>query len=107
MAKQYYIKKDPSAIGSDIEWAAINGKEFYQLLTSPAGKGRYFIDMQCVNQLNRMCLFPEQFPQLTAEQIGQLRDAIGAIDRAIENVSDILWDRPEQNIEPSGMKLGG
>lgn len=45
MAKQYYIKKDPSAIGSDIEWTAINGKEFYQLLTSPAGKGRYFIDM--------------------------------------------------------------
>lgn len=45
MAKQYYIKKDPSAIGSDIEWAAINGKEFYQLITSPAGKGRYFIDM--------------------------------------------------------------
>lgn len=45
MAKQYYIKKNPSATGSDIEWAAINGKEFYQLLTSPAGKGRYFIDM--------------------------------------------------------------
>lgn len=45
MAKQYYIKKDPSATGSDIEWAAINGKEFYQLITSPAGKGRYFIDM--------------------------------------------------------------
>lgn len=45
MAKQYYIKKNPSAIGSDIEWTAINGKEFYQLITSPAGKGRYFIDM--------------------------------------------------------------
>ncbi len=45
MAKQYYIKKAPSAIGSDIEWTAINGKDFYQLLTSPAGKGRYFIDM--------------------------------------------------------------
>ncbi len=32
--------------------------------------------LECVNQLNRMCLFPERFPQLTAEQIGQLRDAI-------------------------------
>ena len=32
--------------------------------------------LQCVNQLNRMCLFPEQFPQLTAEQTEQLRDAI-------------------------------
>lgn len=45
MAKQYYIKKDPSATGLEIEWAAINGEEFYQLITSPAGKGRYFIDM--------------------------------------------------------------
>ena len=45
MAKQYYIKKDPSASGADIEWIAINGKDFYQLITSPAGKGRYFIDM--------------------------------------------------------------
>ncbi len=45
MAKQYYIKKDPATSGPDIEWIAINGKEFYQLITSPAGKGRYFIDM--------------------------------------------------------------
>ena len=45
MAKQYYIKKDPSASGADIEWIAINEKDFYQLITSPAGKGRYFIDM--------------------------------------------------------------
>lgn len=45
MAKQYYIKKDPSVDGPNVEWIAINGKEFYQLITSPAGKGRYFIDM--------------------------------------------------------------
>ncbi|MDE6455047.1 MAG: hypothetical protein K2L38_03890 [Dysosmobacter sp.] len=45
MAKQYYIKKDPAVSGPDVEWIAINGKEFYQLITSPAGKGRYFIDM--------------------------------------------------------------
>lgn len=45
MAKQYYIKRDPSASGADIEWITINGKDFYQLITSPAGKGRYFIDM--------------------------------------------------------------
>ena len=84
---------------------ALGGAEAHtELLESLGGEPTM---LQCVNQLNRMCLFPEQFPQLTAEQIGQLRDAIGAIDRAIENVSDILWDRPEQNIEPSGMKLGG
>ncbi len=45
MAKQYYIKKDPTVDGPNVEWVAINGKEFYQLITSPAGKGRYFIDM--------------------------------------------------------------
>ena len=45
MAKQYYIKKDPSVDDPSVEWIAINGKEFYQLITSPAGKGRYFIDM--------------------------------------------------------------
>ncbi|WP_300763746.1 hypothetical protein [uncultured Oscillibacter sp.] len=63
--------------------------------------------LQCVNQLNRMFLFPEQFPQLTAEQTEQLRDAMDAIDRAIEDVNDILWNRPEQNIKPPGMTLGG
>ena len=45
MAKQYYIKKDPSVSGPDIEWLSINGKEFYKLVTSAAGRGRYFIDM--------------------------------------------------------------
>lgn len=45
MPKQYYIKKDPQIDGPKVEWIAINGKEFYQLITSPAGKGRYFIDM--------------------------------------------------------------
>ena len=62
---------------------------------------------QCVNQLNRMYLFTEQFPQLTAEQVRQLRDAMEAIDRTIEDVSGILWDCPEQNIESPGMTLGG
>ena len=63
--------------------------------------------LECVNRLNRMCLFPEQFPQLTAEQAEQLRDARETIDRAIEGVSGILWDCPEQNMEPPGMTLGG
>lgn len=45
MAKQYYIKKNPATSGPDVEWIAINGKEFYQLITSPAGRGRYYIDM--------------------------------------------------------------
>lgn len=45
MAKQYYVKRDPSATGNDIEWNALTGQAFYHLITSMAGKGRYFIDM--------------------------------------------------------------
>ena len=63
--------------------------------------------LQCVDQLNRMCLFPEQFPQLTAEQTEQLRDAMEAIDQVVEDVNDTLWNCPEQNIKPPGMTLGG
>ena len=63
--------------------------------------------LECVNQLGRMCLFPELFPQLTAEQTEQLRDAMDAIDQAITDVDGILWNCPEQNIESPGMKLGG
>lgn len=84
---------------------ALSGSEAHtELVESPGGEPTM---LQCVNQLNRMSLFPERFPQLTAEQAEQLRDAREAIDRAIEDVSGILWDRPEQNIEPPGMKLGG
>ena len=45
MATQYYIKKTPGINGPNVEWVAINGKEFYQLITFPAGRGWYFIDM--------------------------------------------------------------
>lgn len=45
MAKQYYIRKDPAVSGPDIEWIALDGKEFYQFITSPAGRCRHFIDM--------------------------------------------------------------
>lgn len=45
MAKQYYIKKNPGLYSPNVEWGAINGKKFYQLITSLAGRDRYFIDM--------------------------------------------------------------
>ncbi|MEY8259695.1 hypothetical protein AALA80_05045 [Oscillospiraceae bacterium 50-60] len=63
--------------------------------------------LECVNRLHMMSLFPERFPGLTAEQIGQLRLALETINQAIEDVDSILWDRPEQNIEPPGMEFGG
>lgn len=46
MARRYYCKKDPSAQGTDITWMEMNGKEFFQFIASPEGKGRYFIDLE-------------------------------------------------------------
>lgn len=45
MARQYYVKQDPSAPESCIVWLKMNGQEFYRFITSPEGRGRYFVDM--------------------------------------------------------------
>lgn len=42
MARQYFIKKDPSA--QIPEWIEMSGREFYRFTRSPEGRGRYFID---------------------------------------------------------------
>ena len=41
MKKTYWVKKNPN---NETEWIEMTGKEFYDFITSPAGKGRYFID---------------------------------------------------------------
>ena len=45
MANRYFVWKNIPVNTQDIEWAEISGTEFYQLLKSPAARGRYFIDM--------------------------------------------------------------
>ena len=45
MANRYFVWKSIPINPQDIEWAEISGTEFYQLLKSPAARGRYFIDM--------------------------------------------------------------
>lgn len=45
MARQYFRKKDPCAQNHDVEWIEMSGQEFYQFVSSPEGRGRYFIDM--------------------------------------------------------------
>lgn len=45
MARQYFVKQDPSAPESCIVWLKMNGQEFYRFITSPGGRGRYFVDM--------------------------------------------------------------
>ena len=54
--------------------------------------------LECVNRLHMMSLFSERFPELTAEQVGQLRLALETINQAIEDVADILWGGSEQAV---------
>ena len=41
MKKTYWVKKDPQN-GED--WIEMNGKQFYDFITSDAGKNRYFLN---------------------------------------------------------------
>lgn len=45
MARQYFRKRDPHAHGPNTEWIEMSGQEFYQFVSSPEGRGRYFIDL--------------------------------------------------------------
>ena len=45
MARQYFVKQDPSVPENFIVWLKMNGQEFYRFITSPEGRGRYFVDM--------------------------------------------------------------
>ena len=45
MANKYFVWKNVPQESQNIEWLEMSGKEFYQLLKSPAARGRYFIDM--------------------------------------------------------------
>ena len=48
MAKRYFRKRDPAAQESNLEWIEMSGQEFYRFITSPAGRGCFFIDMEDV-----------------------------------------------------------
>ena len=48
MARRYFRKKGPAAQESNPEWIEMSGQEFYQFITSPAGRGCFFIDMEDV-----------------------------------------------------------
>ena len=62
---------------------------------------------QYITGLIERDLFPERFPQLTEEQIEQLKAALKMASQALGDVLDILGNRPKQSIEPPSMKLGG
>lgn len=46
VAKRYFRKNDPAAQESNPEWIEMSGQEFYRFITSPAGRERFFIDME-------------------------------------------------------------
>lgn len=45
MNKRYFRLKDPECKRNETEWIEMSGSEFYRFVSSPAGRGRYFIDM--------------------------------------------------------------
>ena len=40
--KRYFIKKNPETWEAEKEWIEMNGREFYQFISSDAAKGRYY-----------------------------------------------------------------
>jgi len=46
--RRYFRKKDFKCKPDETEWIEMTGQEFYRFVNSPAGQGRYFIDMSNV-----------------------------------------------------------
>ena len=51
---------------------------------------------QYVTRLIERDLFPDRFPQLTDDQLNQLRSAMELVDQALGDVAEILWGGSEQ-----------
>ena len=45
MKRQYFRKKDPAVQGDRVEWIKMSHSQFYQFITSPDGRDRFFIRM--------------------------------------------------------------
>lgn len=60
MAKTYWVMKTP---GSTAEWLEMDGIQFYDFITSPTGKGRYFMDCDTYE----IEVSPEQYRQWKCE----------------------------------------
>ena len=44
--KIYLVKKEPLGPHTENNWKQLTGREFHEFITSPEGKGRYFIKME-------------------------------------------------------------
>ena len=61
---------------------------------------------QCLNRVIAMDLFPEQFPDLTEDQIVRLRDTLEVIELALDHVADILQSEQAQTAGGIEMAMG-
>ena len=61
---------------------------------------------QCLNKVIAMDLFPEQFPELTEDQIVRLRDTLEVIEQALDDVADIIQSEQEQTVGSIEMAMG-
>ena len=59
---------------------------------------------QYVTGLIERDLFPERFPQITKDQMEQLKDAMEMVDQAIGDVAEILWGNREQGMDGMSME---
>ena len=100
MKKTYWVKNDPN----DAEnWIEMDGKQFYDFISSPKGKGRYFIDCETYE----IEVTPEQYQKWKKEAnhsgyLKQYEDeaVIYSLEAIIENIdaygdygNEILADR--------------
>lgn len=60
---------------------------------------------QYVTGLIERDLFPEKFPQITENQLEQLRNALEMVDQALGDVTEILWGNQGQNANGMSMEL--
>lgn len=82
---------------SDIEWIAINGKEFYQLITSPTGKGRYFIDMDDFIIETSEADYPD-VKGFSPRNLRRMRDFYRAYEDAPEALAEAMTIGWTQNV---------
>lgn len=110
MKKSYLVKKNPNATA---EWIEMNGKQFYEFISSPAGKGRYFMDCDTyeievtheqyrewkleVNHHNYLQGFEDEVLILSFENIR--RDNYIPVDELFADLSANVEDEVIKNID--------
>ena len=111
MYKRYFRKKDPACRPEDIEWIEMSGKEFYRFVTSPDGKGRYFIDIN--NAVLETTKEEAQIHRAEKDRSDYLREREGKyIILSLQGLeedgySDAIFEDKLQDVESDAIALAG